>query len=190
MARTAPDDPGPWGDPTRHLDPDELRSGYARLPAPPTDEGALRDIWVRRPAGEREQLEEAVVTPDGGVLGDRWAGGPRDRSTQITVMRHDVGRLIANGQSMGLFGDQLMVDLDLGVDNLPLGSRLQIGDSVVVEITPKPHTGCKRYSQRFGLAALRMTNQPDNRDARLRGIHVHVVSEGVIRREDAIRVLR
>ena len=69
-------------------------------------------------------------------------------------MRHDVAALIANGQPLTLFGDNLFVDLDISTANLPSGTRLRVGEALV-EVTPKPHNGCSKFEGRFGADALR-----------------------------------
>ena len=45
---------------------------------------------------------------------------------------------------------QLYLDLDLSHANLPTGSRIQIGESAVIEVTAKPHNGCAKFHRRFG----------------------------------------
>jgi MOSC domain-containing protein YiiM len=85
-------------------------------------------------------------------------------------------------------GDQLYVDLDLSLDNLPPGTRLQIGDAVL-EVSALPHTGCAKFSARFGADAARWINTPTGRALNLRGINARVVSSGQVRRGDAIRKL-
>jgi MOSC domain-containing protein YiiM len=82
-------------------------------------------------------------------------------------------------------GDQLYVDYDLSEDNAPAGTRLQIG-SAVIEITVPPHTGCAKFSKRFGPDALRIVNSPEGRFLRLRGVNARVVEAGAIAVGDAI----
>ena len=43
---------------------------------------------------------------------------------------------------------------------------------------PAPHTGCKKFKERFGLDALKWVN--DNRDRRLRGMNCRVVEAGAV----------
>ena len=61
-----------------------------------------------------------------------------------------------------LAGDQLYLDLDLSHDNLPVGTRLTIGDpavrGAVIEVTAPPHTGCAKFVERFGAEAMRFVN--------------------------------
>ena len=77
-------------------------------------------------------------------------------------------------------GDQLYVDLDLGESNLPAGSRLAIGEAIV-EVSATPHTGCAKFSARFGLDALRFVSTPNGRAMRLRGMNARVVRGGTVR---------
>ena len=48
-----------------------------------------------------------------------------------------------------LCGDQLYVDLDLSADNLPAGTRIEVGDAVV-EVAAAPHAGCAIFVRHFG----------------------------------------
>jgi RimJ/RimL family protein N-acetyltransferase len=179
---------GPWGDRTRHLSLDQLEQGLAGL-APPKDAGELALIVSRADDGRRETPALAALTCEGGVPGDAWARDcPEKLEAQITLMRIDVARLVANGQPLTLFGDNLLVDLDLSVANLPTGSRLQLG-SATLEVTEKPHDGCIKFRQRFGKDALRLTAAPERRELRLRGIHAKVVQAGTIALGDPITVL-
>ena len=76
-----------------------------------------------------------------------------------------------------LAGDQLYVDLDLSFENLPAGTRLAVGDAVI-EVTPEPHTGCAKFSARFGTAAITFVNKSPGRELRLRGVNTRVVTPG------------
>jgi MOSC domain-containing protein YiiM len=179
---------GPWGDEARHLPFARLEQGLAGY-APPRHEGELALIVSRREGGLRETPERALLTPEGGVPGDAWARKSFDKpEAQITLMRIDVARLLANGQPLTLFGDNLLVDLDVSVANLPLGSRLQLG-AAILETTEKPHNGCAKFRQRFGADALRLTATPELRGLRLRGLYVKVVQAGSVALRDRIRVL-
>ena len=179
---------GPWGDASRHLARADLERGFRAL-SPPTDVGTLTLIVARGDDGHRETPERAVLTPEGGVPGDAWLrDSPEKLDAQITMMRSDVARLLANGQLLSLFGDNLLVDLDLSVANLPAGSRLRLGRALL-EVTPEPHTGCVKFRQRFGGNALRLTADRRFRDLRLRGIYVKVVEQGEVALGDSISVL-
>ena len=62
---------------------------------------------------------------------------------------------------------------------------MQIGDAVI-EVTEIPHTGCAKFTQRFGLDAMRFVNSEDGRRLNLRGINAKVVVPGTIRTGDRI----
>ena len=65
-------------------------------------------------------------------------------------------------------------------------SPLAIG-TAVIEITDSPHTGCAKFSARFGLDALRFVNSPVGKALRLRGANAKVVTPGTVHRGDTIR---
>lgn len=65
---------------------------------------------------------------------------------QLTLMNSRAADLVAQSRDRWpLAGDQLYVDFDLSEANIPAGTRLEIGDAIV-EVTAKPHTGCKSLS--------------------------------------------
>jgi len=173
----------------------ELEGGLAEILRSPPVEGVV-ELIVRRPAeGEREVLEEAVLDMDHGLVGDRWRasahmhGEGLNTSTQLTLMNARVIALIARDRERWtLAGDQLYVDLDLRPQNLPVGTLLALG-SAVIEVTDEPHTGCAKFSGRFGSDAIRFVNSHSGRDLRLRGLNARVVEPGRVRAGDTIRKL-
>jgi MOSC domain-containing protein YiiM len=172
-----------------HLSYADLEAGLAALPAPPADAGTVVLVVARPATDERRTPERARLTPEAGVEGDRWGNAfHRSTDSQITVMRADVARLFANGQSLTLFGDNFLVDLDISAANLPAGSRLRVG-TALCEVTPKPHTGCGKFSARFGEEARAVTAAPAFDGWRLRGFHLRVLEAGEAGPGDAIQVL-
>jgi len=164
----------------------------ADVQAAPADEGLL-ELIVRRPAvDEREILNEAQLSRDGGLVGDRWAARDREKtpiymSAQLTVISTRVLRAIEPDETRWpLAGDQLYVDFDLSEANLPAGTRVAVGTSVI-EISETPHTGCAKFSARFGRDALRWINSPTGRAHRMRGLNARIVEPGTVRPGDAIR---
>jgi MOSC domain-containing protein YiiM len=171
-------------------------TGLEVVRAAPRDEGTV-ELIVRRPAvDEREVVDEAELDLEEGLVGDNWrargrSGGrrPANPDAQLTVMSSRAIALAAgDGDRWALAGDQLYLDLDLSGDNLPPGTRLEVG-SAVIEVTAEPHTGCKKFAARFGLETLEVFNSPEGRALNLRGINTRVVQPGTIRVGDTARKL-
>jgi len=183
-------DPSPLGDASRHLARAALDDGLRTLPAAPQHAGRLALIVRRLATGARETPREVRLCPTEGVPGDDWSCRPPSKpEAQLAVMRREVAELIANGQPLTLFGDNLFVELDLSAANLPAGTRLQVGEALV-EMTAEPHNGCRKFQQRFGPDALRFVQAKETRAQNFRGVYWRVVEPGAARVGDAIRVVR
>jgi MOSC domain-containing protein YiiM len=173
----------------------ELEAGMDYIRQSPKDQGTLRMI-VRRPSvDEREVLREGELSLEEGLVGDTWkirvnkhsSDGRANPNKQITIMNARTIALLAQVQERWpLAGDQLYADFDLSDDNLPPGTRLAIG-SAILEVSADPHTGCDKFSARFGLEALKFVNSPEGKRLHLRGINTKVRQAGTIRVGDAIR---
>lgn len=168
----------------------ELEAAHAALREPPRALGRVV-LLVRRPAeGERDTPERGALSVEEGLVGDDWARRPpRDPAAQIAVMRADLAETIAAGQALALFGDNLFVDLDLSAPNMLPGTRLSVGEAIV-EVTAKPHNGCRKFRERFGLDALSFVQAAATRDQNRRGVYWRVVVPGEVRVGSAIQVLR
>ena len=146
----------------KHLTKEELEGGLEDIRRSPKDRGTL-NLIVRRPeTGEREVLAEGTLEITEGLLGDNWlirgnrktADGAADPDMQLNIMNSRVIALLAQEPGRwALAGDQLYIDMDLSKKNLPAGTRISLG-SAIIEVTPPPHTGCKKFVARFGLDAV------------------------------------
>lgn len=185
-------------DVAKHLTIEELESGLDEILRAPSSEGVV-ELIVRRPAeNEREVLADATLDLHEGLVGDTWRlrgskrmpDGSAHPDMQLNVMSARAVDLVAAGDRARwpLAGDQLYVDLDLSVANLPPGTRLALG-SAVIEVTDEPHTGCAKFSARFGPAAHTFVNTKAHRHLRLRGLNAKVVEPGAVAAGDAIRKL-
>jgi MOSC domain len=194
----------PTGDTWRMIDPPDRSDSldfpsrvFAASPGPsgrPDEPGRLEHI-VRRPAvDERETVGEARLDATRGLDGDTWFArgssrtpdGSADPATQVTLISVRVLAAIEpDDERWPLSGDQLEVDLDLSMEALPPGTRLAIG-SAILEVSDQPHTGCSKFSARFGSDALRWINAPEGRLARRRGMNARVIRGGTIRAGDPI----
>jgi len=180
-----------------HRTADELAAALDEIRSSPASAGTV-ELIVRRPAeDEREVLDEGMLDLDEGLVGDAWRRRGSSRSpdgsanpdAQLTLMNARAAAVITGSpERWPLAGDQLYVDLDLSVDNLPAGTRLAVGDAVV-EVTADPHTGCAKFSARFGTEALKFVNKSPGRELRLRGVNARVVTPGAVRSGDTISKL-
>ena len=180
-----------------HLSMQQLTDGLTDIQASPKDEGRLEMI-VRRPdVEEREVIEQGRLDLTNGLEGDNWLSrgsastpdGSADREAQITIMNARVIQLLTQDREDWQWaGDQFFVDLDLSVDNLPPGTQLAIG-SAIVEVSAKPHNGCKKFSERFVVDALKFISASENKHMRMRGINARVVQAGEFKTGDKVRKL-
>jgi len=172
----------------------ELEAGMEHIRQSPKDQGTLKMI-VRRPSvDEREVLHEGELNTAEGLAGDTWKvrvsvhskDGLANPNKQITIINARTIALLAQSEEhWPLAGDQLYVDMDLSDDNIPPGTQLAIG-SAILEVSPDPHTGCQKFSSRFGMEALKFVNSPEGKQLHLRGINTKVIQAGTIRVGDAI----
>lgn len=178
----------------KHLTMEELEAGLDDIRQSPKDKGML-ELIVRRPqTDERQVLEEGQLDLREGLVGDSWrtrgsartSDGSSHLDMQLTLMNSRVIALLAQHRDRWqLAGDQLFVDLDLSVENLPPGTRLAVG-SAVMQVTDQPHTGCQKFAARFGQDAVKFVNSPVGKQLHLRGINARVVQPGVIRAGDVV----
>ena len=177
-----------------YLSTTELEAGLEHIRRAPKDSGTLKMI-VRRPReDERDITDHGELNITEGLVGDNWKArgsshtpdGSSTLYSQITVMNARCAALLAQSEERwALAGDQLFVDFDLSDDNIPPGSRLAIG-SAVLEVSVEPHSGCKKFSARFGVDALKFVNSPEGKRLHLRGINARVIQAGAIRVGDLI----
>ena len=179
----------------QYLSMEELEAGLDHIRQAPIDQGILKMI-VRRPSVEgREVLEAGELDTGQGLVGDTWNVRVNKHSTdglanvnkQITIMNaRSVALLAQSEERWPLAGDQLYVDMDLSDDNSPPGTRLAIG-SAILQVSPDPHSGCNKFSARFGVEAMKFVNSPEGKRLHLRGINTRVIQAGIIQVGDTVR---
>jgi hypothetical protein len=178
-----------------YLTTEELEAGLEDIILSPKDNGRISMI-VRRPDDDkREVLSEAKFDLVEGLVGDNWkvrgskstADGSAHPEMQLNIMNSRVIALLAQDQERWqLAGDQLFIDMDLSDKNLPAGTRLALG-TAIIEITAKPHTGCKKFAARFGQDAIKFVNSPLGKELHLRGVNARVIQSGTIQVGDAVK---
>ena len=173
----------------KHLTMEQLDAGLDAIRKSPRDGGIVQMIGRRPQTESREMLHECELDSLVGLVGDNWkargssqtSDGASHPDMQLTLMNARAIHLIAQDKERWLLaGDQLFVDMDLSCTNLPPGTRLAIG-TAVVEISPQPHTGCRKFVARFGLDAMKFVNSEVGRKLNLRGVNAKVVQNGVVR---------
>ena len=117
--------------------PTALAAGLDAVRSSPRDEGVV-ELLVLRPAVERarRRRRRSIVdlrdgtqsaTRGGSAAAGAWPDGAADPEAQVTVMNSRAALLVAaTRERMPLAGDQVYVDLDLSVDNLPTGHRARL----------------------------------------------------------------
>ncbi len=178
----------------RHFSMDELDAHLDEVRKAPADGGKLELIASRPNIGERVLPAASSLSTESGLEGDNWStrgqqqDPPREPNpdAQLTLMNRRAAQAVAGSQERWpLAGDQLYVDLDISVDNLPPGARLKIGEATV-EVTAEPHPGCKKFVERFGMDAMLWVNSDTGKQLRLRGVNARIVETGKISVGDSI----
>ena len=179
----------------KHLTMEELEAGLDEVRRSPKDEGVL-DLIVRRPqVDEREVIEEGELDVVEGLVGDTWISRGSSRTSdgsshtdmQLNIMNSRVIALVAQDKDRWqLAGDQLFIDIDLSTENLPPRTQLALG-SAVIEVSDQPHTGCKKFVERFGLDAMEFVNSSVGKELHLRGINAKVLQSGAIHVGDVVK---
>lgn len=176
-----------------HSTMSKLEAGMSVILQSPKSEGSLEMIACRPSISVREILQTAELNLSEGLVGDNWKERsnspekPPNPDMQLTVMNSRVIELIAGDKARWpIAGDQLYVDMDLSIENLPAGTQVEIG-SAIIQISPQPHTGCKKFLARFGEDALQFVNSPEGKRMRLRGLNARIVRPGVVRVGDRLR---
>ena len=172
---------------------EQLDTLIDRISAAPTDVGTVELVVARPARGERLVLESAELRPGIGLVGDNYlergssklGGGPADPLAELNVMSARALEAVAgqDRERWPLAGDQLIVEFDLSEANCPVGTQLTVG-SAVIEVTAKPHNGCVKFADRYGVEAARWVNS--RKDLRLRGICAVVVEAGRVAPGDSI----
>ena len=172
-----------------------LEEGLVEVEKSPSDYGTLEMIVCRPAEAERIILDTGEIDLEVGLVGDNWKqrgsrhteDGSAMIEAQITLMNSRVAELMTQDrQQWPLAGDQLFVDMNLSMENLPPGQQISIGEAVL-EISEMPHTGCGKFSARFGPGAIRFVNSKDGRARRLRGVNARVIKPGKIRAGDSVQ---
>ena len=172
---------------------EQLDARIGHVAGAPSDVGTVELVVARPAKGERTVLDSAELRPGMGLVGDNYlergsskpGGGPADPLGELNLMSARALEAVAgtDRDRWPLAGDQLIVDFDLSEVNCPAGTRLAVG-TATIEVTAKPHNGCAKFADRYGIDAARWINS--RKDLRLRGICAVVIEAGAVAPGDTI----
>lgn len=178
-----------------HLTTKQLEEGLDLIKKSPND-NTLVDMIVCRPTeGNRKILLDGFLDKGKGLIGDNWI----DRGSSKTpdgCSHPDMELNIMNSRSIALIaqqknrwplaGDQLFIDMNLSDKNITRGTRLSLGDAII-EVTAIPHNGCKKFTDRFGIDAVKFVNSTIGKELHLRGINAKIIKSGKIKVGDIVK---
>ena len=165
--------------------------------AAPKDGAVIEQLCFRSDYGLRDHPDHLDLTVGEGIRGERWTkkpwltlpDGSPDPRIQVSILPKRIMDLCWRDRANTPHpGDTMIVDMDLGHENLPVGTRLQAG-SAVLEVSDKFNTGCTKWRDRYGKDSLRWINRKENRPHRLRGILCKIVQDGTVRVGDQLAKL-
>lgn len=163
--------------------------------AAPRDAAPIETLCFRPDFGQRDFRDEIELTVAHGIPGERWEkhpwlklpDGSPDPRIQVSILQRRVLDLIWRNRDHVVYpGDTMIVDMDLGETNLPVGARLSAG-TAVLEVSDEFNTACAKWKVRHGRDSFDWINRPENVQHRLRGVLCRIVQDGVVRRGDLLR---
>ena len=174
-----------------------LESQYRALPMRPAVEAHVNALCVRPGPNLREERTSLELRPERGAVGDRWErktwlylpDGRPDPRVQVALCNSIVLAMIQAATGVQHHpGDTIFTDLDLSIENLPVGSRLQAGQAIL-EISDVENDACAKFAAHYGASVFEWIRLPKNRSRRLRGLFARIVSGGTVNLGDPIRKL-
>lgn len=153
-------------------------------------------LCLRPDRGTREFPERLILTQTQGVIGDRWLttawltlpDGSPDPRIQVSILPRRVLDLVWKDRENTLHpGDQIVADLDMSEENLPIGTLIRAG-TAVLRVSDEPNLGCVKWKVRYGANAL--TWVESHPKLRLRGVLCSIEQDGVVSLQDRLQVLR
>jgi hypothetical protein len=175
----------------------ELAAALPAVLAAPRDAGEVRLLCARPRPNARTFPPMLTLTRAGGVGGDfemsrPWLelpDGSPDPQIQVSVMPWQVLDLVWRDRDRVAHpGDNIAVDMNLSVDNLPVGSLIEAG-TAILRVSAEPNDGCVKWKVRCGRPAFAWVSRKDHLHLRLRGLFCSVERDGEVRLGDRLRRL-
>ena len=163
----------------------------------PKNDATIETLCFRPDYGQRTFPDRIQLSVARGIEGERWtkapwlklADGSGDPRIQVSILPKRIVDLCWRDRANTPHpGDTIVADIDVTENNMPVGTRLQIG-TAVVEVSDKFNTACIKWKASYGEESLRWLNHRPYRPLRLRGILCRVVQDGEISATDRIRKL-
>jgi hypothetical protein len=163
------------------------------LAAPRTD-GPVRLLCARPRNNHRTFPDSLTLTRAAGVVGDcesisPWLtlpDGRPDPQTQVSLLPSRVLDLVWPSRDPKLHpGDNIVVDLDLSLANLPTGTLLRAG-TALLRVSAEPNDGCAKWKVRMGRDAYDWVRTNASQGYRLRGLFCSVEQDGIVTLNDRI----
>jgi hypothetical protein len=163
------------------------------LDAPKTD-GQVQMLCTRIGYNKRTFPKRLTLTRAGGVEGDfemrnpwlRREDGSPDPRIQVSILPLRVLDLIWRDRVSTVHpGDTIIADLDVSEANLPAGSLIRVG-TTVLRVSDLWNDGCVKWKVRYGRAAYTWVSAPAHKPLRLRGILCAIEHDGEVAIGDLI----
>lgn len=170
----------------------ECEAALDSILAAPTQSATIDQLCFRDGYGLRRFPETLELTVEQGIIGERWTkkpwltlpDGAPDPRIQVSILSKRVMDLCWRDRTGTVHpGDPFVVDMNLGAENLPVGTCLRAG-AAVLEVSDYFNTACAKWRDRYGDDSLRWINKRENREYRLRGILCKIVQDGTVKRGD------
>jgi hypothetical protein len=178
-----------------HVTTEDLMTALPHVLAAPKDAAPVLQLCFRPGFNKRSFPESLHLTRKDGIPGERFTSAPwlklpdgrGDPRIQVSILPQRVMDLVWRDRTGTPHpGDTIIADLDTSEANLPVGSLLSIG-STVLRVSDVFNDGCVKWKVRYGQAAKDWITAPGHPALRLRGILCSIERDGEIRRGDLIR---
>ena len=163
--------------------------GLERVRKTPNYQGRIELIVCLGLNGHKQEVRYCEVDKEDGLRGDNLELGPTcDTSGYISLLNSRVMALFDDDRKRWKNTDnQFFVDLDLSSENVPAGTRLQMGTSIIEILHPQRLSEHMVYRNFGSEAAARVSTSLG--EAFSWGVYARVVRSGRISVGDAIAKL-
>lgn len=171
-----------------------LAEALPHVLAAPKDDAPIQTLCFRKGFGKRDFRDSLTLTVAEGIPGERWlkhpwmklADGSPDPRIQLSILGARVVEAVVTEPDMLHPGDTIIADMDFSEENLPVGTRLQIG-TAVVEVSDLWNDACVKWKKRYGKPAFDWVRAPGHPELRLRGVLCRIIEDGEVTLTDRIR---